>query len=98
MIEKSRGVYEISDQGRAGESFFNTTVFEAKPKKREFEDLEDPEHKAWYWAAGTTTQFRYKGMEFDFSRNEIRAPSVKAIKEVLNKLDISLVDAADREY
>ena len=98
--EKNRGVYEIIEQGRNGKSLTRSTVLEAKPKKRGFQDIEaqTTDREQWYWAAGTTIHFKYKDVEFDFGSSTIRAPSVSAIKEVLGKLDIDLVDAADRDY
>lgn len=97
--ERSRGVYEIVDIGENGESR-RGMVLEAKPKKRQFEDIEGQttDREQWYWAAGTTTHFKYKDVEFDFLAHEIRAPSLKEIRELTDKLDISIVDQADRDF
>ena len=97
--EKSRGIYEIIEQGKDGKSLTGMTLV-AIPKKRQFQDIEaqTTDREQWDWASGSTTHFKYKDMEFDFDRGEIRAPSAKAIREVLSKLDTSLVDVADRDY
>lgn len=97
--EKSRGVYEIVDKGENGESR-KGMVLEATPKKRQFEDIEaeTTDREQWSWAAGTTTHFKYKDVEFDFLTHEIRAPSLKEIRKLADKLDISIVDSADRDY
>jgi len=97
--EKSRGVYEVVDLGQSGQSH-KGMILEVKPKKRQFEDMEDPEHEQWEQAAGSSTHFKYKDTEFDFSvgGGEIRASSLKEIRELADKLDIDLVDPADRDY
>ena len=97
--EKSRGVYEVVDLGQSGQSH-KGMILEVKPKKRQFEDMEDPEHEQWEQVAGSSTHFKYKDTEFDFSvgGGEIRASSLKEIRELADKLDIDLVDPADRDY
>jgi hypothetical protein len=99
LQEKSRGVYKIIEQGRNGKSLTGM-VLEAIPKKRQFQDIEaqTTDREQWDWVAGSTSHFKYKDMEFDFYLGEIHAPSAKAVREVLSKLDISLVDAADSDY
>lgn len=99
--EKSRGAYEIVDLGQDGKSHKGMTL-EAKPKKRQFEDIEDQttDREQWDWAAGSTTHFKYKDTEFDFTSGggEIHAPSLKEIRELSDNLEISIVDPADRDF
>lgn len=95
--EKSRGLYEITDLGKDQKSL-KGMMLESVPKKRQFQDLENPEHKEHDWVGDSTIHFKYGGVEFDFGINEIRAPSAKTIEEVARKLNIVLVDPGDRDY
>ncbi len=99
--KKSHGVYAVVDIGQNGQSQ-KGMMLEAIPKKRQFQDIEaqTTDRERWDWSAGSTTHFKFQNTEFDFKigGGEIHAPSLKEIRELANRLDINLVDPADRDY